>query len=80
MYKCEMDPSRTVGATELTWDMGRTEGQADGRMDKPTEWNQYTPHNFVVWGYNDMLYHSYKWIIINLYLSFDEKLCTLCSF
>ena len=35
MYKYEMDPTRTVGATERTWDTGRTDGW--------TEWNQYTP-------------------------------------
>ena len=33
--KNEMDLTRTVGATEQTWDAVRT----DGRM----EWNQYTP-------------------------------------
>ena len=42
MYKYEMDPTRTVGATERTQDAG----QMDGR----TEWNQYTPNNFVAWG------------------------------
>ena len=35
MYKYEMDPTRTVGATEQTRDAGRTDGR--------TEWNQYTP-------------------------------------
>ena len=35
MSKHEMDPTRTVGATERT----RDAGQMDGR----TEWNQYTP-------------------------------------
>ena len=35
MYKYEMDPTRTVGATEQTCDAGRT--------DRRTEWNQYTP-------------------------------------
>ena len=34
MYKYEMDPTRTVGATERTRDAGRTDGR--------TEWNQYT--------------------------------------
>ena len=34
-YKYEMDPTRTVGATEQTRDAGRTDGR--------TEWNQYTP-------------------------------------
>ena len=40
MYKYEMDPTRTVGITERARDVGRTEGR--------TEWNQYTPKNFVV--------------------------------
>ena len=44
MYKYEMDPTRTVGATERTRDVGRTDGQTDGR----TEWNQYTANNFAV--------------------------------
>ena len=30
MYKYEMDPTRTVDATELTQDAGRTEGWTDG--------------------------------------------------
>ena len=38
MYKYEMDPSRTVGATERTRDAGQRDGRTDGR----TEWNQYT--------------------------------------
>ena len=42
MYKYEMDPTRTLGATEWT----RIAGQRDGR----TGWNQYTPNNFVVQG------------------------------
>ena len=29
MYKYEMDPTRTVGATEWTLDAGRTDGQTD---------------------------------------------------
>ena len=43
MYKYEMDPTRTVGATEQTQDAGM-----DGRMDgvKPV----YPPNNFVVRG------------------------------
>ena len=36
MYKYEMDPTRTVGATERTRDAGRTDGQADGRTECPT--------------------------------------------
>ena len=33
MYKYEMDPTRTVGATERTRDAGGTDGQTDGRTD-----------------------------------------------
>ena len=57
MYEYEMDPTRTVGATERTWD-GGMEGRRDGRMeggmegwtDGRTEWNQYTPNNFIAQG------------------------------
>ena len=38
MYKYEMDPTRTVGATERTW-------VRDGRTDGRTEWNQYIPQH-----------------------------------
>ena len=30
MYKYEMDPTRTVGATEWTQDVGRTDRETDG--------------------------------------------------
>ena len=45
MYKYEMDPTRTVGATERTRDAGLTlDGcGTDGRTDRRTEWNQYPP-------------------------------------
>ena len=43
MYKYEMDPTRTVGATERTHDAGWTDGQTNKRTDRPMEWNQYTP-------------------------------------
>ena len=39
MNKYEMDPTRTVGATEQT----RNAGQTDRQMDGWTRWNQYTP-------------------------------------
>ena len=39
MYKYEMDPTRTVGATECTRDTGRTDGRS---------WNQYIPNNCIV--------------------------------
>ena len=45
MYKYEIDPTRTEGAT---WGgHGMWDGQMDGRTDGRTEWNQYTtptPH------------------------------------
>ena len=40
MYKYEMDPTRTVGATEQTRDAGWTDGRMDGRTN---EVKQYTP-------------------------------------
>ena len=30
MYEYEMDPTRTVGATEQTLDVGRMDGRTDG--------------------------------------------------
>ena len=39
MYKYEMDPIRTVGATEQTHDVGWPDGQTDGRMDGQSETN-----------------------------------------
>ena len=47
MCKYEMDPTRTVGATERTRDAGRMDWRTDGQ----TEWNQYTPQQLhCVWG------------------------------
>ena len=43
MCKNEMDPTRTVGATERKRDVGRTDGWRDGQTDGRTEWNQNTP-------------------------------------
>ena len=44
MYKYEMDPTRTVGATEQTGDAGRTdrrtEGRTDGRTDRVQSWQE----------------------------------------
>ena len=47
MYKYDMDPIRTVDATEWTRDAGRMDGRTDRRTEgvKPI-------YNFVVWGYN----------------------------
>ena len=56
MYKYKMDPTKTVGATELTCDAGRTwdgRGQTDRQTDKQTDGRSETnmlPNNFVVWG------------------------------
>ena len=52
MYKYEMDPTRTVGATERTRDAGRTDGQTEGRTDGRTDWVKpiYPTNNFVVCG------------------------------
>ena len=44
MYKYDMDPTRTVGATEQTQDAGRKDRQTDGV--KPI----YPRNNFVVRG------------------------------
>ena len=33
MYKYQMDPTKTVGATERTLDVGRMDGQTDGQTD-----------------------------------------------
>ena len=37
MYQYEMDPIRTVGATEQTWDAGQTDGWKDSRMEGRTD-------------------------------------------
>ena len=58
MYKYEMDPTRTVGATEQT--------RYAGRMDGRTEWNQYTPNNFIGGGIIVVIYfiHMYSCIYV----------------
>ena len=43
MYKYEMDPTKTVGATERIRDTGRMDGRTDRWTDGQTEWNQYNP-------------------------------------
>ena len=56
MYEYEMDPTKTVGATERTRDAGRTDGQTDGRSE-----TSIPPNNFVVrGGYNDNKFNSTK--------------------
>ena len=42
IYKYDMDPTKTVGATERTRDAGRT--------DRQMEWNQYTPQQLLCAG------------------------------
>ena len=51
MYKYEMDPTRTVGATERTWDAGWMDGGTDGQKDrvKPI----YPPTTSLCRGYNN---------------------------
>ena len=58
MYEYEMDPTRTVGATEWTRNAGRTDGQADGQTAGRPGWNQYTPPTTsLCGGYNNWLYN-----------------------
>ena len=45
MYKHEMDPTRTLGATERTRNAGRTDGRTDGWSE-----TNIPPSNFVVGG------------------------------
>ena len=52
IYKYEMDPTRTVEATERTRDAGRTQdGRTDGQTDGRSETN--IPHNNFVVRYNN---------------------------
>ena len=44
MYKYQMDPTKTVRATERTRDAGRTDGRSETNIH---------PNDFVVWGYNN---------------------------
>ena len=37
MDEYEIDPTRTVGATERRRDVGQTDGRTDGRSDKQTD-------------------------------------------
>ena len=48
MYDYEMDPTRTVGATERTQDAGRMGGRTDRWTDRQSQTN-IPPNNFVVW-------------------------------
>ena len=51
MYKYEMDPTRTVGATERMGDAGRTDGLKDRWMDGRSETN-IPPTTLLCRGYN----------------------------
>ena len=61
MYKYEMDPTRTVGATE------RTQG---GRTDRQTDWQtdgsetNIPPNNFVVRGYNEVKFQLMRSTVV----------------
>ena len=59
MYKYEMDPTRTVGATERTCDVGRTR---DGRTDRQTDGVKpiYPPTTSLCGGYNKNMDMCYK--------------------
>ena len=65
MYKYEMEPTRTLGATERTRNAGWTDRRTDGR----TEWNQYPPPTTSSCGgykkkntsHNGNLIVSYRW-------------------
>ena len=68
MYKYEMDPTRTLGATEQARDAGQTDGQTDGWTDG---WSKtiYPPTTSLCGGYNNFLRQmhyehtsSLKWI------------------
>ena len=54
LYEYEMDPTRTVGATERRRDAGRTDGRTDRRTDGRSETNipppPPPPNNFFVRG------------------------------
>ena len=52
MYKHEIDPTRTVGATEQTLDAGQTDGQMDGLSE-----NNIPPNNFIVQEYYENEVH-----------------------
>ena len=49
MCEYDMDPTRTVGATERTRDAARTDGRTDRQTDGRSETN-IPPYNFIVQG------------------------------
>ena len=57
MCKYEIDPTRTVGATERTQDAGRTDGQTDRRTDGRSETN-IPPTTSLRRVYNKFFVHS----------------------
>ena len=60
MHKYEMDPTRTVGATELH---GIRDGRTDRWTDGRTEWNQYTPQQLCCVG-GIITSHKKLWDVI----------------
>ena len=54
MYKYEMDPTKTVGATERTRDAGWTDGRTDGRTEGRTDGVKpvYPPTTSLCGGYD----------------------------
>ena len=60
MYKYEMDPTKTVGATERTQYAGQTDRPTDGLSE-----TNIPPNNFVVRGYNNpALIRILAWCLI----------------
>ena len=69
MYKYEMDPSRTVQATERTRDAGRMrDGRTDGWSDGRMEWNQYTPQQLCLAGGIITILMCYTWCNIFVFI------------
>ena len=72
MCKYEMDPTRTVGATERTQDAGRMDGWTDVRTHrvKPI----YPPTTTLCWGYNhDSSYWCTNYVSIVLWVTSISK-------
>ena len=53
MYKYEMDPTKTVGATERTRDAGRTDGQMDGWIETSIPPQQLRCVGGIITGWDD---------------------------
>ena len=76
LYKYEMDPTRTLSATERTRDAGRMDRRTDGR----TEWNQYTPPttSFVnyweISQYDLSILHTTGWTLVGGWWMFTDDI------